>query len=469
MLNRNRQNLILQTDSYKVSHWRQYPPGTSGVLSFLESRGGQFPEAVFFGLQYLIKRHLLGQVVTAEDIVEARELFGMHFGDPTIFNEAGWQHILDKHQGRLPIRIKALPEGSIIPSSNVMMTVENTDPKVPWLTNYLETLLCQIWYPITVATQSRAMRELIVRCLEETGDPSLIDFKLHDFGYRGSTSDESAGIGGAAHLINFKGTDTLAAISLLREFYHEDMAGFSIPAAEHSTITSWGEHNEVKAFENMLTAFPTGLVAVVSDSYNVFEACSNLWGQQLRDKVLQRDGTLVVRPDSGYPPEVVVKVLDILGERFGYTYNSKGYKLLNPKVRVIQGDGITHPMLGTILENMKGNQWSADNLAFGSGGGLLQKVDRDTMKFAFKASAVRVGGLWEDVFKNPITDPGKKSKKGRLKLTLDNGVYRTVRLEDNNLPDQLVTVYEDGELLVDQTFADIRARANQLTQVAAVT
>lgn len=466
MLNSNHQNLILQTDSYKVTHWRQYPKGTSGVFSFLESRGGQFSEAVFFGLQYLIKRHLLNQVVTAEDIAEAKELFASHFGDATLFNEEGWQYILDKYQGHLPVRIRAVPEGSIIPVSNVMMTVENTDPKVPWLTNYLETLLCQIWYPITVATQSRAMRELLVRYLDETGDVSLVDFKLHDFGYRGSTSDESAGIGGAAHLINFKGTDTLAAISLLRKFYHEDMAGFSIPAAEHSTITSWGEHNEVKAFENMLTAFPKGLVAVVSDSYNVFEACNELWGQQLRDKVLQRDGILVIRPDSGNPPEVVVKVLDILGERFGYTYNPKGYKVLHPKVRVIQGDGITYPMLGTIMENMKANNWSVDNLAFGSGGGLLQKVDRDTMKFAFKASAVKIGGLWDDVFKNPITDPGKKSKKGRLKLTLDNGVYRTVRLEDNNLPDQLVTVYENGELLVDQTFTDIRARANQPIQIA---
>ena len=468
MLQTNHENLILKTDSYKVSHWRQYPKGTSSVFSFLESRGGQFPESVFFGLQYIIKRHLLGVVITAEDIAEARELFASHFGDSTLFNEEGWQYILDKYQGRLPIRIKAVPEGSVIPVHNVLMTVENTDPKVPWLTNYLETLLCQIWYPITVATQSRSMRELIMRALQETGDPSLIDFKLHDFGYRGSTSDESAGIGGAAHLINFKGTDTMAAVDLLRKYYSEPMAGFSIPAAEHSTITSWGRNREVDAFDNMLTAFPTGLVAVVSDSYNVFEACSDLWGTKLRDKVLNRDGVLVVRPDSGYPPEVVVKVLDILGSRFGYTYNPKGYKVLNPKVRVIQGDGITHPMLGTILEAMKAEHWSADNLAFGSGGGLLQKVDRDTKKFAFKASAVKIGGLWGDVYKDPITDPGKKSKAGRLKLVLDNGIYKTIRLEENNLPDQLVTVFENGELLVDQTFAEIRTRVhgNEIAAVA---
>ncbi len=458
MLNRNHENLILKTDSYKVSHWRQYPPNTSAVLSFLESRGGAFPEAVFFGLQYLIKRHLEGVVVTQEDIEEAREVFTQHFGDATLFNEAGWQHIVDKHGGRLPIRIKAVPEGSVIPISNVMMTVENTDSKVPWLTNYLETLLCQIWYPITVATQSRSMRELIMRALVETGDPALIDFKLHDFGYRGSTSDESAAIGAAAHLINFKGTDTMAGVYLASQYYHEVMAGFSIPAAEHSTITSWGRSREADAYANMLTAFPKGLVAVVSDSYDVFNACRELWGNKLKEMVLNRDGVLVVRPDSGYPPEVVVQVLDILGERFGYTYNTKGYKMLNPKVRVIQGDGITHPMLGTILEAMKVAKWSADNVAFGSGGGLLQKVDRDTMKFAFKASAVRTNGIWSDVYKDPVTDHGKKSKAGRLKLVFDNGAYKTVRLEDNNLPDQLVTVFENGELLVDATFEDIRQR-----------
>lgn len=460
MLQNNHENLILKTDSYKVTHWRQYPKGTSAVFSFLESRGGKFSEGVFFGLQYLIKRHLVGQVVTESDVVEAKEFFANHFGDSTLFNEAGWRYILDKHQGRLPIRISAVPEGSIIPTSNVLMTVENTDSKVPWLTNYLETLLCQVWYPITVATQSRSMKELILRSLQETGDPSLIDFKLHDFGYRGSTSDESAGIGGAAHLINFRGTDTLAALSLIRDYYGESMAGFSIPAAEHSTITSWGRNNEVKAFANMLEAFPTGLVAVVSDSYNVFDACSELWGVKLRDKVLNRDGVLVIRPDSGNPPEVVVKVLDILGDRFGYTYNSKGYKLLNPKVRVIQGDGITHPMLGTILEAMKLNKWSADNVAFGSGGGLLQKVDRDTMKFAFKASAVKVAGLWDDVYKDPITDHGKKSKAGRLKLVKDNGSYKTIRLEENNLPNLLVPVFENGNLLIDQTFEQIRYRAH---------
>ncbi|HEY4482594.1 MAG TPA: nicotinamide phosphoribosyltransferase domain-containing protein, partial [Candidatus Paceibacterota bacterium] len=268
-MRQERNNIILTTDSYKVSHHRQYPPGTTGVYSFFESRGGIDPTTTFFGLQYILKRYMEGAVVTADDIEEARELFAAHFGDRTLFNEQGWRYILNEHGGRLPVRVRAVPEGTTVPNHNVLMTIENTDPRVAWLTNYLETLLVQVWYPTTVCTQSRAMRATILSYLERTGTPESIDFKLHDFGYRGSTSVESAGIGGAAHLVNFKGTDTVAALVVAKRYYHEQMAGFSIPAAEHSTITSWGREHETDAFRNMLTSYPTGLVAVVSDSYDI--------------------------------------------------------------------------------------------------------------------------------------------------------------------------------------------------------
>ena len=454
------ENIIILTDSYKVSHARQYPKGTTGVYSFFESRGGRFPAVTFFGLQYIIKRYLTGKVVTEEKIAEAKEVFQKHFGQE-LFNEDGWRYILEKYDGRLPIIIKAVPEGMTIPVSNVLMTVENTDPNIPWLTNYLETLLSQVWYPTTVCTQSREMRKVIANALEETGDPNLINFKLHDFGFRGSTSVESAGIGGAAHLVNFMGTDTMAALMIAREYYSELMAGFSIPAAEHSTITSWGRDNEVAAYENMLEAYPTGLVAVVSDSYNIYDACKNLWGKQLKEQVLGRDGTLVVRPDSGNPPTVVVEVLNILGETFGYERNGKGYKVLNPKVRVIQGDGIDYAMLGTVLEAMEATEWSADNIAFGSGGGLLQKMDRDTQRFAFKCSAVKIDNEWRDVLKDPVTDPGKRSKAGRMKLVNVDGNLHTIREEVSFERDLLEPVFKNGELLRDQSMADIRARAQQ--------
>jgi nicotinamide phosphoribosyltransferase len=303
-------NIILLTDSYKVSHWRQYPPKAEHVYSYFESRGGKWQDIVFFSLQYYLKRYLAGRVVTQDKIDEAEQIFSAHFGDKTLFNRSAWEYILKEHDGRLPVRIKAVPEGTPVPSFNVLMTVENTDPACYWLTNYLETLLVQVWYGSTVATQSREIRHLITKYLNRTGTSNLsIDdpvdtacaFKLHDFGFRGVSSVESAGIGGAAHLINFKGTDTLAGLLFAQKYYNEPMAGFSIPAAEHSTITSWGQEHEVDALRNMLSQFPNGTVAVVSDSFNIFEACSDLWGGQLRDEVLMRNGTLVIRPDSGDP------------------------------------------------------------------------------------------------------------------------------------------------------------------------
>lgn len=453
-------NICWLTDSYKVSHHLQYPPGTQRVYSYFESRSGStFSETTFFGLQYWLKRYLSGPVVTVEKIDQAERLFKAHFGGQ-VFNRTGWEHILQSHGGRLPVEIKAIPEGSIVGESNVLMTVTNTDDKAFWLTNYLESLLVQTWYPCTVATQSRAMKQVIRSYLQRTGDPEAIDFKLHDFGFRGVTCPEQAAIGGAAHLVNFKGTDTLSALVLLSQFYGEPCAGFSIPAAEHSTITSWGKEHEVDACRNMLTQFPSGLVATVSDSYDIFNCCENIWGGVLRDPVLARDGVLVIRPDSGDPATVVVKVLDILGNRFGFTLNTKGYKVLNPKVRVIQGDGIDLKMIDRILKTMEQAHWSADNVAFGSGGGLLQKLNRDTQRFAFKCSSVTVNGQERDVFKQPITDTGKKSKAGRLKLVLDDrtGVLTTVPSSDPR-PDQLQTVFRNGELLIDQTFEQVRQRA----------
>ncbi len=454
-----RYNPLLLTDSYKLSHWRQYPPGTTRVFSFFESRGGAFPTSTFFGLQALLKEHLVGAVVTAADIEEARDLTAQHLNDAGIFNEAGWRRIVEVHGGRLPVEIRAVPEGSRIPVRNALMTVVNTDPELPWVTNYLETLLSQLWYPTTVATQSRAMKDVIAEFLARTGTTGDTAFKLHDFGFRGSTTVASSAIGGAAHLLNFQGTDTLSALALLRRYYHAPCAGFSIPAAEHSTITSWGRTHEEDAYRNMLEAFPKGLVAVVSDSYDVFRACAELWGGSLRTEVLQRDGVLVVRPDSGHPPTVVVRVLELLGQAFGTQTNAKGFKVLDPHVRVIQGDGIDLGMLGTILGAMEVAGWSADNLAFGSGGGLLQKVDRDTMKFAFKCSAVEVDGGWRDVLKDPVTDPGKRSKAGRLVLVHDGAGFKTLVEGQTTLPNLLVPVFRDGVLLVDDPFATIRARA----------
>lgn len=451
-------NICLLSDSYKISHYKQYPPGTQRVYSYFESRSGSvYPETLFFGLQYWLRQYLAGPVVTQEKIDEADEIFRQHFGYP-VFNRQGWEHILHEHGGCLPIEIKAVPEGTIVGASNVLMTVENTDDRACWLTNFLETLLVQVWYPSTVATQSRAMKQVIARYLLQTGDPALADWKLHDFGFRGVTCPEQAALGGAAHLVNFQGTDNVPGLLLARHFYHEPMAGLSIPAAEHSTITSWGREHEVDACRNMIEQYPTGLVATVSDSYDIFHCCAHIWGGVLKEQVLARDGVLVVRPDSGDPSLVVNQVLEILGEKFGWTMNFKGYKVLHPKVRVIQGDGIDSRMLGTLLEAITTHGWSADNLAFGSGGGLLQKLNRDTQRFAFKCSSAVINGQPRDVYKQPVTDNGKRSKAGRLKLVREGSSLTTVP-ESDPREDLLQWVFRNGEILIDQTFADIRERA----------
>ncbi len=452
-------NLILMTDSYKLTHWRQYAPDTEGVYSYFESRGGWFNSVVFFGLQYFLKAYLAGPVVTRDKIDEAAEFTAKHLGDPELFNRAGWEHILNAHGGRLPVVIRAVPEGTVVPVLNALVTIENTDPACWWLTNYLETLLVQVWYPVTVATLSHEMRKLIQGFLERTGDPSLIPFKLHDFGFRGVSSVESAGIGGAAHLLNFQGTDTIQAIMTARDYYGCEMAGFSIPAAEHSTIISWGREHEADAYANMLEQFPEGLVACVSDSYDVHRACREIWGQQLKERVLARKGTLVIRPDSGDPPTIVSEILNILGEAFGCSVNEKGFKVLHPNVRVIQGDGVDYDSVGEILSRMEREGWSAGNIAFGMGGALLQKLNRDTQMFAFKCSNVTVHGEERPVSKQPATDPRKNSKAGRLKLVIENGQFRTVQ-EHEAGEDLLVEVFRDGEIKREWGFEECRERAN---------
>jgi nicotinamide phosphoribosyltransferase len=458
-------NLILNTDSYKVSMFKQYPAGTTGVYSYIESRGGRYDRTVFFGLQAFIKEYLLCPITQA-DIDIADEILTAH-GEP--FNRSGWQYILDKHRGYLPVVIRAVSEGTVVPVRNVLATIENTDPECFWLTTWLETaLLRAVWYGTTVATQSYTIKQVILDYLERTGDPSTIDFKLHDFGARGVSSMESAGIGSAAHLVNFMGTDTITGVLFAREYYGAGVAGFSIPAAEHSTITSWGRDGEVDAYRNMLTQFarPGSVLAVVSDSYDIYNAASKLWGEELRQQVIDSGATVVIRPDSGDPVEVNRKLIEILGSKFGYTKNAKGFKVLN-NVRLIQGDGINELTVRSILGAFMAMGWSADNIAFGMGGALLQIVDRDTQKFAMKCSAAEVNGKWIDVVKDPVTDSGKKSKAGRVTLwTNGTGEYVSSVDEPKQWADRgwtkaLVPVFWDGKLEKEYSFDEVRANARK--------
>lgn len=459
-------NFLLATDSYKITHYKQYPPDVSKIYSYFECRrkkGAQFNEVVFFGLQYLLMKYLTGRVVTEDKIQEAKLFYQMHFKQ-AVFDEEGWRKILEKHDGRLPIRIKAVPEGRIIPRGNVLFTVENTDPSFFWLTNYIETMLVQMWYPITVATVSREFKKILAKHLRATsGSLEGLNEKLHDFGYRGVSSQESAALGGAAHLVNFCSTDTVAGLLMAQRYYACPMAGFSIPAAEHSTIISWGRNREKEAFEQVLDQFTSGPVSVVSDSYDIFNACKHIWGDKLKERVMERsqDSCLVIRPDSGDPAETLIEVIKILEECFGSSLNSVGFKVLPSYLRIIQGDGIDLSSINEILQKLSEEGWSAENVLFGCGSALLQKLNRDTLSCAFKCSYVETNGKGMDVYKLPVTDPSKGSKRGRLSLRRNSGgfietVERGVGKPEEDL---LVTVYENGVLLQEYTLDEIRKNA----------
>lgn len=456
-------SIILNSDSYKYSQFNQYPEGTEYVYSYIESRGGPWSETVFFGLQAFIKEYLKTPI-TKEDIDEAEAIITAH-GEP--FYREGWEYILNTYGGNLPVKISAVPEGTIVPVGHPLVTIVNTDKKCFWLTSFLETaLLRAVWYGTTVATNSYESKNIILKYLEETGDPAGIDFKLHDFGARGASSMESAGIGAAAHLINFMGTDTVTGLMFARKYYEADIAGFSIPAMEHSTVTSWGRENEVASYRNMIkkNATPGGIFACVSDSYDIFAACEK-WGTELKEDVLASGATLVVRPDSGNPSEVVLKCLQILDKHFGHTVNEKGYRVLN-NVRVIQGDGIDHRSIQSILFTITLNGYSADNVNFGQGGALLQGVTRDTMKFAMKCSAICVNGRWIEVYKDPVTDSGKRSKRGVVDLVKDSdGNFKTIdRLVEGSTLDnisELKPVFMCGMTLNTLTFDQVRLNARK--------
>lgn len=458
----NLDNLLLNTDSYKCSHWAQYPPGTEYVSSYIESRGGRWSRTVFYGLQIFLKKYL-SKPITKKDINEA-EVFWKAHGEP--FKRELWDYILEKYEGRLPIRIQAAPEGLVIPTGNVLVQIVNTDPQCFWLPGFLETaLLRAVWYPTAIATNSYMCKQIIMEFLEKTADDPAaeINFKLHDFGARGVSSFESCGIGSSAHLLNFMGTDSVIGALFAMKYYNADgPVGYSIPAAEHSTVTSWGgEPGEINAFKNMIDKFGGGLYSCVSDSYDIYAAVDK-W-RSLRDEIVSKGGTLVIRPDSGNPVAVVSGVIDALMQKFGYTVNSKGYKVLPPYLRVIQGDGIEEKSIRDILQELAFRKISASNIAFGMGGALLQHLDRDTLRFAMKCSAIYVNGEWQDVYKSPITDPEKKSKKGRLALIgLASGEIDTVResvlFDSVRFSELLRDVFINGKLLVDYKFEDIKAR-----------
>lgn len=478
-------NLILCTDAYKYSHHKFYGTEMTKMISYMESRGGKFSKTVFYGLQIFLKQYLEGIAITKEEVDEAYEYLGTElgvFGRSDVFDRSKFDYIVDTYDGKLPISIKAVPEGTVVETKNVLFTIESLDENCAWLTNFLESLLLQVWYPITVATLSREVKIIVKDAFKNctSYDESLIDimvsFVLNDFGFRGVSSVQSAKIGGSAHLVNFLGSDTVIASKLIRDVYNTDrIFGLSIPATEHSIMTLKGEEGELELMKRVLTLYPTGLVACVSDSFNIFKACSEYWGTELRDLVLSRPATpgnqLVIRPDSGHVTRTLVEIFNILFDKFGYTTNDKGYKVLPPQVRVIQGDGVNLDSIKEIYAILEREKISPENLALGMGGKLLQAdINRDTNNFATKACAAVVNGKEVEVVKSPtemdadgnIQKSFKKSKKGRLKLVKTDTGYKTLTSQDPDFDtahDELVEVFRFGTITKEWTYEEIREKA----------
>ena len=456
-------NIIMQSDSYKLSHVFSYPENISGMFSYIEARTSGRDIIIPFGLQMWMKKFLTIKITT-EHINEAEDFAKLH-GEP--FNRSAWEKIVNTYNGYFPVTIRAVPEGTPVRSGNALVTIECTDPDLFWLSSYLETSIQRaVWYPTTIASLDYDVKKQIAHFYRLSGaDLSLLPFSLHDFGARGVSCSEQAEIGGAAHLVNFMGSDTIEGVRAANFYYSEGMAGFSVPATEHSVECAFGgdSESEVKYLRHVIKNLskPGGIVSIVIDGFDVYRAAEALC-TTLKEDIISSRAKIVFRPDSGDMMEVVPRILQLQEMAFGSVKNEKGYRKINT-VGIIQGDGVDHLSIKSLLGKILTMGYSADNVIFGSGGALLQKVNRDTFKFAQKASAVLVDQQWKGISKNPITDPGKKSKEGRLSLarSLVTGEHITYNLDkplSEEFVDVMQTVYENGMITNPTTLAEVRSR-----------
>lgn len=476
-------SIILNIDSYKASQFRQYPKGTTKVYSHIIARKSKkFENVVVFGQQAYCK-WLASVRVTMDMIDEAEQLILAH-GEP--FNREGWEYIATECAGKLPLEIRCVPDGTVMPLGNASATVVNTDDKCAWLTSYIETgALRASWFASTVASEAYEIMSIIRDAMQQTtGSTEGCEFKLHNFGDRGCSSSETAAIAGAAHLTSFMGTDSvLGLVWAMKNYNITDVPGFSIWASEHSTMCANAnavERDDYASAEKMVSeleaavaAAPDGipvLVAGVGDTYDMMRfARDYIGGDELRTRIVNSGGTFVVRPDSGDPTVMPLDVIEVLMEKFGYTVNEQGFRTLPDCIRVIQGDGINKQSIKKIIANMIDRKISMENLAFGMGGALTQGPQRDDMSWAMKACAMEIDGEWRPIFKDPITDSGKRSMGGRLStfLTADGEYYLGDRDQDqSNATDVMVTGFLNGDAMNESTFDEVRVRV-AAAQVAA--
>lgn len=467
-------NLLMLTDVYKLGHMMLYAPGTRKVYSYLCARSDKnFKETPFFGLQYYLQEYLTTPITEAN----ADEFFHMHekvLGPVPKLVRDNINSLVAL--GYLPLEIKAVEEGQVLPVKNVLMTITNTHEDFAWVVGYFETMLLKLWFPITVATTSLEYRKVVNAAFDSTVDLDqyfLREFMVHDFGLRGSDSEEAGALSGAAHILSFTGSDCIPAFPFVKNYYFandDELIMSSVPASEHSVMCSFGRDGELDAYKNILKLFPTGLVSIVSDTYDIWNVLTN-FAEILKDDILARDGKVVFRPDSGNPELIIcgdpsapegspahkgcVRLLD---EMFGHSINSKGYKVLNPKVGLIYGDGMYLDRYKRTLGRLKDMGYAASNLVIGVGG-ILRNHTRDTLGFAIKATYVEVSGEHRDIEKDPVTDPGKKSHKGLLALYKDEdgNLYTKDQCSlDEEGTGYLQPVFRNGRILRTCNFNTVR-------------
>lgn len=467
-------NPMLLKDGYKVGHFAQYPKGTELVFSNFTPRKSRLPGidyAVLFGMKYFIENYLQGFCPKNKNhITELHKDYCSRMLNYLGIN-SDWPHIRELMElGHLPIAIYSLPELTKIPIGVPAFVIYNTDPKFYWVTNMLETIMsCILWGGSTSATTASAFRDLLDRYAAETSDmPEFVDYQAHDFSFRGMFGLEAALLSGSAHLSYFKGTDSIPAICF-NENYYGNSNGASVAATEHSVMCADSKDNEFETYKRLLTdVYPTGIVSIVSDSYDFWKVIDEFL-PELKDTIMNREGALIIRPDSGNPVDILCGLdfqvaydrpvaekglIESLWDIFGGTINSKGYKQLDPHIGAIYGDSINLSNCEEILKRLKAKGFASTNIVFGIGSYSYQYVTRDTLGWAMKATYVEINGEGHAIFKDPKTDDGtKKSHKGLLKVTKDaNGkyeVHQNCNWEMFNAPDnELKLIYKDGESFI---------------------
>lgn len=473
------------TDAYKCDHIHQYPPGTEYVFSTVTARKGRDPRykgIILANVQGAVQRYLIEYVNDTffsrpkQEVLDEFSSTMLGYLGP---NNIGTQHWADLHDlGYLPLTVRSLPEGSFVPYGVPCITVANTNPKFFWLTNYIETLLSSvIWQACTSATLACEYRVLLEEWAEYTGSPQeFVDWQAHDFSFRGMSSPESAMFSGMGHLTAFTGTDTIPAVKYLEHYYDATgLVGGSVPATEHSVMCAGGDTDELETFSRLLDLYPTGILSVVSDTWDLWHVLTVIL-PQLKDKILARDGKLVIRPDSGDPVKIICGdpdapegsparegVAALLWRTFGGTFTSKGYGLLDSHVGIIYGDSINLDRCERINSGLANLLLASANMVYGVGSFTYQYNTRDTHGFAMKATWCQINGSERMLFKDPVTDDGtKRSAKGRTSVHLVDGEYVLVDNQDlcawqGDWHDQLAPVFLDGYAYCRLTLEEVRS------------